>query len=72
MEKEVERGAGQDLQIDLDPREGLEAGSRPTKLLEEKLITREFNQYGGCHKSTISSTRVYIGFPHTNKFILKN
>ncbi len=48
MEKEVEREAGQDLQIGLDPGEGLEAGSRSTKLLEEKFITREFNQYGGC------------------------
>ncbi len=48
MEKEVEREAGYDLQIGLDPGEGLEAGRRSTKLLEEKFITREFNQYGGC------------------------
>ncbi len=48
MEKEVEREAGHDLQIGLDPGEGLEAGGRSTKLLEEKFITRELNQYGGC------------------------
>ncbi len=35
--------AGQDLQIGLDPGEGLEAGGRSTKLLEKKFITREFN-----------------------------
>ncbi len=44
MEKEVGREAGQDLQVG----KGLEAGGRSTKLLEEKFITREFNQYGGC------------------------
>ncbi len=49
MEKEVEREAGQDLQIGRDPGEGLNAGGRSTKSLEEKFITREFNQYGGCH-----------------------
>ncbi len=43
MQKEVEREAEQDLQIGLDPGEGLEAGGRSTKLLEGKLITREFN-----------------------------
>ncbi len=48
MEKEVRRGAAQDLQVGLDPGERLEAGGRSTKLLEEKFITREFNQYGGC------------------------
>ncbi len=48
MENEVGRKAGQDLQIGLDPGEGLETGGRFTKLLEEKFITREFNQYGGC------------------------
>ncbi len=31
MEKEVEREAGQDLQIGLDTGEGLEAGGRFTK-----------------------------------------
>ncbi len=44
MEKEEGGDAGQDLQIGLDPGEGLEAGGRSTKLLEEKFI----NQYGGC------------------------
>ncbi len=39
IEKEVGREAGQDLQVGLDPGEGLEAGGRSTKLLEEKLIT---------------------------------
>ncbi len=48
MEKEVEREAGQDLQIGLDPGEGLEAGGRSTRLIEEKFSTREFNQYDGC------------------------
>ncbi len=48
MQKEVEREAGQDLQIGLDSGEGLETGGRSTKLLDEKFITREFNQYGGC------------------------
>ncbi len=48
MQKEAERGTGQNHQIGLDPGEGLEAGGRSTKLLEEKFITREFNQYGGC------------------------
>ncbi len=47
-EKEVKREAGQDLQVGHDPGEGLEAGGRSTKLLEEKFITRELNQYGGC------------------------
>ncbi len=47
MENEVEREAGQDPQIGLYPGEGLEAGGRSTKLLEEKFITREFNQYDG-------------------------
>ncbi len=50
MEREDEQEAGQDLQVALDPGEGLEAGGRSTKLLEEKFITRELNQYGGCHK----------------------
>ncbi len=27
---------------------GESGGGRSTKLLEEKFITREFNQYGGC------------------------
>ncbi len=49
MENEVGREAGQDLQVVLDPGEGLEADGRSTKLLEEKFITREFNQYGGCY-----------------------
>ncbi len=35
MEKEVEREAGQDVQIGLDPGEGLEEGGRSTKLFEE-------------------------------------
>ncbi len=39
MEKEVEREAGQDLQIGLDPGEGLEA---------EGKVYRELNHYGGC------------------------
>ncbi len=53
MEKEVGREAGQDLQVGLDPGEELETGGRSTKLLEEKCITKEFNQYGGCHMSSI-------------------
>ncbi len=48
MENDVGREAGQDLQIGLDPGEGLEAGGRSTKLLEEIFIPRELNQYGGC------------------------
>ncbi len=48
MEKRVGREVGQDLQVDLGPREGLEASGRSTRLLEEELITRELNQYGGC------------------------
>ncbi len=48
MEKEVGREAGQGLQVGLDPGEGLEASGRSTRLLEEKFITGEFNQYGGC------------------------
>ncbi len=43
MEKEVGREAEQDLQVGLNPGEGLKAGDRSTKLLEEKFITREFN-----------------------------
>ncbi len=43
--KGIEWETGQDLQVGLDPEEGLEAGGR---LLEEKFITRELNQYGGC------------------------
>ncbi len=46
MEKGVEWEAGQDLHVGLDPGEGLEAGDRSKKLLEEKFITRELNQYG--------------------------
>ncbi len=48
MEKRVGREVGQDLQVDLDPGEGLKARGRPKRLLEEKLITRELNQYSGC------------------------
>ncbi len=47
-EKGIEWETGQDRQVCLDPKEGLEAGGRSTKLLEEKFITRELNQYGGC------------------------
>ncbi len=46
--KGIEWETGQDRQVGLDPEEGLEAGGRSTKLLEEKFITRELNQYGGC------------------------
>ncbi len=53
MEKEVGREAGPYLQIGLDLGEGLEAGGRSTKLLEEKLITRGFNQYGGYHSGQV-------------------
>ncbi len=42
-ERDDEWEAGQDLQVGLDPREGLEAVGRSTKLLEEKFITRELN-----------------------------
>ncbi len=45
---EVEQEAGQGLQVGLDPGERLEAEGRSRKLLEEKFITRELNQYGGC------------------------
>ncbi len=48
MEQRVGREEGQDLQVDLGPGEGLEASVRSTRLLEEKLITRALNQYGGC------------------------
>ncbi len=48
MEKEVGWEAGLGLQVGLDLGEGLEARGRSTRLLEEKFITREFNQYGGC------------------------
>ncbi len=48
MEQEVEREAGQGFQAGLDPGEGLEARGRSTRLLEDKFITSEFNQYGGC------------------------
>ncbi len=47
MENEVGREARQDLHLGLGPGEGLEARGRSTRLLEEKFITREFNQYGG-------------------------
>ncbi len=48
MEREVEQEAEQDLQVGLDSGEELEAGGRSTKLLQEKFITSELNQYGGC------------------------
>ncbi len=47
-EKGIEWETGQDRQVGLDPKEGLDTGGRSTKLLEEKFITRELNQYGGC------------------------
>ncbi len=59
MEGRVGREVGQDLQVDLGPRDGLETKGRPTRLLEEKFITRELNQYGGyeaqyggCHSTS--------------------
>ncbi len=48
MEGRVGREVGQDLQVDLGPRDGLEARGRSTRLLEEEFITRELNQCGGC------------------------
>ncbi len=50
MDGRVEREAGQDVQVDLGPGDGLAARGRSTSLLEEEFITRELNQYGGCHK----------------------
>ncbi len=47
MEGRVGREVGQDLQVDLGPGDGLEARGRSTRLLEEKFITRELNQYYG-------------------------
>ncbi len=47
-EKGMEWETGQYRQVGLDPDKGLDAGGRSTKLLEEKFITRELNQYGGC------------------------
>ncbi len=41
--KRVGREVRQGLRVDLGPGEGLEA-----RLLEEKFITKESNQYGGC------------------------
>ncbi len=49
MEKRVEREVGQDLQADLGPGEGLKEKGRSKRMLEGKIITRELNQYGGCH-----------------------
>ncbi len=49
VEIRVGREVGQDFQVNLGPGDGLEARGRSTRLLEEKFITREFNQYGGCH-----------------------
>ncbi len=47
IEGRVGREVGQDLQVDLGPGDGLEAGGRSTRLFEEKFITRELNQYYG-------------------------
>ncbi len=47
MEGGVGGEVGQDLQADRGPRDGLEARGR---LLEEKFIIRELNQYGVCHR----------------------
>ncbi len=44
LEKRVGREVGQDLQVDLGPG----ARGRSPRMLEEKLITRELYQYGGC------------------------
>ncbi len=50
MEGRVGGEVGQDLPADLGPRDGLEARGRSTRLLEEKFIIWELNQYGVCHR----------------------
>ncbi len=50
MERRVGREVGQDLHIDLFPGDVLDARGRSIRLLEEYFISRELNQYGGCHK----------------------
>ncbi len=51
MERRVGREVGQYFQVDLGPGDGLEARGKSTRLLEEKIITRELNQFGGCHST---------------------